>query len=175
MEKARSRLTTNKQSSKRTKPHSKPSKFTRDKLAQAVANMPKLSWNSSSLVARLLSNVHTYREYWRALAISLLFAAIVLGILTQVAPSRIRDVILPNSYLPLLVPTFLSLFFGCSFVLLNTRRGLLVSSFLTALLFLRLQRVLITTELVIVLLTFFGILEILSLVYANILKRSRSK
>jgi hypothetical protein len=63
-------------------------------------------------------------------------------ILLRIQPSSIQHIFLPNSYSPLLFLFFVSTFFLSSFLLNNTRRGLLISFVLTLYLFLRLQQLL---------------------------------
>ena len=56
-----------------------------------------------------------------------------------VPPARIQNVLLPNSYAPLLGLSLLAHFCFFSFVFLHARRGLLMSFSLTTMLFFRLQ------------------------------------
>lgn len=60
-------------------------------------------------------------------------------ILATVPPAEIEDWILPNSYLPLVISLWCGLFFLTTFAFLKTRRGAAVSTFITVLVWLRLQ------------------------------------
>jgi len=57
-------------------------------------------------------------------------------------PVSIRDVLVTNTYLPLLILVGLSNFFFFSYLFLNSRRGFVISLLSIVLLFLRLQQVL---------------------------------
>ncbi len=69
----------------------------------------------------------------------------VFFILNFVEPNSIQNVWIPNTYTPLILAAALGHFCVFSFLFLSTRRGFLVSLFLSILLFLRLQDVLTWT------------------------------
>jgi len=80
---------------------------------------------------------------WLPLLIAaVLCAAGVTALLMSVEPAQLRDLLLPNSYAPLVLLWAVGQFFFWSFVFLNTRRGSLVALFFTAVLFLQLQALL---------------------------------
>ena len=89
------------------------------------------------------------KSYWQhlpTLVVGLIFAFITFLILTRIEPMSIKHFLLPHTYLPLLASVFVSSWFLLSFFLLNTRRGLLLSLALITLLFLKLQQVVLTTQ-----------------------------
>lgn len=71
-------------------------------------------------------------------------------ILVAIHPSSIRNLIIPNSYLPLLMAFELANFFTWSFVFLNSRRGLIISLYPATLLFLKLQQVILEPTLLVI-------------------------
>lgn len=60
----------------------------------------------------------------------------------RIDPATIQNVLVPNTYLPLLLALAEGHFFFFSYVLMNSRRGTLITVALTLLLFLKLQHVL---------------------------------
>jgi hypothetical protein len=75
------------------------------------------------------------------LILGLVSYAAAIFILTTVEPRSIQHLWLPNSYAPLLIAAGLGHLCVFGFLLLSTRRGILMSSVLTLILFLRLQQV----------------------------------
>lgn len=61
-------------------------------------------------------------------------------VLTQISPELIKNMLLPNSYLPLLVLIYFATLFSFTFFLLSFRRGIVVSSVLTIMVFAKLQQ-----------------------------------
>jgi len=103
-----------------------------------------------------------YFRYLPLLGIWLGFLFLTLIFLTQVSPAQVQNLLFANSYLPFHLLSFLSLSCLCIFVLLHTRRGLLVALYLQTLLFLKLQQFQITLELAAELVVFFVIIEALT-------------
>ncbi len=83
----------------------------------------------------------TYLKHWPALILGLFFSTCCGFILTKIFPNQIQHWLVPNAYFPFLLNFFLASFFLTSFILLNTRRGFLLSFGLTTLVFFRLQQV----------------------------------
>lgn len=96
-----------------------------------------------------------YKKHLLLLALSLLSYSGVWYVLNNIRPQDIAHTPLPFTYGALQLPLFFANFFLFSFVLLNTRRGLLISIFITALLFLKLQLFILTATTV---LSIFGLL-----------------
>lgn len=118
-----------------------------------------------------------YLKHLPILFLGLIFFSGVFLLITKVYPEQIRHILLPNSYLPLLAPLFFANFFLLSFLLLNTRRGFFLSSIATILLFLKLQNVIFTPQLLLSILIPFVIIELLAITiarikHANIRKKS---
>lgn len=105
-----------------------------------------------------------YLKHLPLLGLSVLFFLLTLYLLGSFSPSELQIEFLPNVYLPLQITSFLTLFFLASFLTLNTHRGYLVACLGQALMFLRLQRVDLTTEVVLSLIGVFVIIELLILI-----------
>lgn len=126
----------------------------------------------------------SYSNYIPFLVIGAPFAFYTFFILTSVSPKAIQNVILENTYLPLLITFFGATFFIFSFICLKSRRGFLLASCTTLLLFLKLQGVIFEISWM---LPFFGFFVIIEMFYsksyidtsksqhANISKTSRSR
>jgi hypothetical protein len=80
-------------------------------------------------------------KYLPILIVSFIFYYGVYHIFVNVSPDSIANYLLPNTYLPLLVTFFLANFFLFTYIFLNKNFGLLISLFLTTLMFMRLQQV----------------------------------
>lgn len=117
---------------------------------------PRSALTRPSLVVRYLTHLPT-------LILSFPFAAAVYYILTRVYPTKIANVPLPNTYFLLLLPFFLCCFWLLSFVFLKARRGLFFSTLLTFYLFLRVQQVVFTWQVIVFPLMITLALELLSL------------
>lgn len=150
------------------------------KIASLNITSPKnnsVSLNSNKkLGKRLISGftflaglIGNYFRHLPALISGLFFVAVDYYILTKINPGSIQHFILPNSYLPFLLVTFLSLFFLVSFFLLNSRRGFFIALAVTIFLFFRIQQVLLTNELIVIIL-----LPLLALEVVYILVKQRS-
>ena len=81
--------------------------------------------------------------------------------ISNVSPESVRHFLLPNTYLPLIVLVFITIFFLFSFLLLNSRRGMFAANYISLLLFLALNQVIIDWRLVILLLVPFVTIEII--------------
>jgi len=114
----------------------------------------------------------TYGRYLPLLGLGALSLSFTFYILTQFSPAELETPFLPQVYLPLQVMTFLSLFFLGSFLTLNTRRGYLLAAFFQTLIFLRLQQISFSRELVIGLIGIFGIIELLLTILLFILSHA---
>ena len=89
-------------------------------------------------------------------------------LLTTKYPREIQDTWLPNTYLPVLISFYWGTFFLLAFVLLHTRRGLILSALLTTYLYFRIQQVIWNGWSILAPLIFFGILELSLTTYANL-------
>lgn len=101
-----------------------------------------------------------YFQHVQTLLLSLPGIVLTFFILTSVYPDDIKNFLIPQSYLPLLISFFAGSFFLLSFIFLNTRRGLWLSVYLTLLLFFKLQMVTYDFFSIGIPLMFFGILEL---------------
>lgn len=102
-----------------------------------------------------------YFKHLPTLILSLPFYFLVWRILTQTYPKQIQNFILPDSYLLLLTPLFLANLFFFSFLLLKTRRGLLISILISILLSLHLQKIYLTWQISLGIGAFFVIIEVI--------------
>lgn len=93
----------------------------------------------------------------------LIFAAVgyfgCFYILKNIDPESIANIAFFHSYLPLQISFLIGNFFVLNFFLLHTRRAFLVSCALSAVLFLRLQSVTLTSFVILIPLVFFLTLE----------------
>ncbi len=113
--------------------------------------------------------VRAYRQQLPTLTVGLAFAAATYWLITTINPIQIKHIILPNTYLPLLLLAFLTIFFLASFVWLNSRRGLITAIITICFLFLQLQQVIITNTITIAII---GPLVLLELILSFIKSRS---
>jgi hypothetical protein len=120
------------------------SRLARSRLKRGKKN--KKSKRSKGAERQWRSWLQAYWQHLPTLLVGLIFAAVTGLILTQVQPLKIKHFLLPHSYLPLLLAVFATCWFVASFVLLNTRRGLILALWCSLLLFLRLQQVLLTWQ-----------------------------
>lgn len=102
-----------------------------------------------------------YARHAPLLGLGLVFFLLTLYMMLQISPAQIEISFLPKLHLPFQIMTFLSMFFLASFLTLNTRRGYLLAAFGQTLIFLRLQQVVLTREVVISLIGIFVIIEVL--------------
>jgi len=98
----------------------------------------KMTKNAAATTHQFSSHVH----HLPTLFLALLFYGICIYIFRRVEPAAIQNVLLANSYIPLLFLSGIGHFFFFSFLFLQSRRGLLAALTLTVLLFLRVQQVL---------------------------------
>ncbi len=89
-----------------------------------------------------------YRAHLPLLFLSFISYTVVVYMLMTIQPASIAHFPLPYTYLPLQLPFFLGNFFLFSYLFLKTRRGFLIASGLSTILFLKLQLVLVTPLLV---------------------------
>jgi len=137
MEKARSRLTDNEQ------------------LAPKIATSPSFSSNILTFTF-----FEKYKKYLPTLALAILNWILFYLLLTRIYPQTVQNWFIPHLYLPVLIIFFLAVMFTSAFIVLNTRRGLLIAGAATSVLFLKLQQIQLKIEVVSVILIFFGILEL---------------
>lgn len=109
-----------------------------------------------------------YLTYLPTFFIGLVLLVVIGVLLTNIRPAQIANLGFYHSYWPLLLLVLGAVFFIFSFVLQNTRRGLLVSLLLTTTLFLKLQSVVLTST---VLVTLIGIIIGLDLFFKIVIKR----
>ncbi len=107
----------------------------------------------------------TYIKRLPILFLSLPPLYFVTKILYSVHPNTIKHVLIPNTYTPLLVSFFFFSLFFWGFVLLKFYRGLIISMCVSTVLFLKLQQVILSIELIsgiiIFFSTFFLLIEVL--------------
>lgn len=82
--------------------------------------------------------LNNYVTKIRTLGIGIFFLALLFVFLYSIHPNQIKNVLYPNSFLPFLVLTALSIFFIASYFLMNTRRGLFVATSILVLLWIKL-------------------------------------
>lgn len=92
--------------------------------------------SGSNFGQRLLKR---YLAHIPTLLLSLPFWGATLWIIQSVRPATIADVIIPNGYLPLVIPLWLALGLTATFLCLRTRRGLAVATGLVLFFWLRIR------------------------------------
>ena len=102
-----------------------------------------------------------YLKHLPTLILGLIFSASTYLILTRIEPSQIKNFLLPNSYLLFLISLFTASFFLISYLFLSIRTGLILSSPLIIMAFLKLQNVIFEKWLIISLVGSFVGLEII--------------
>lgn len=146
------------------------------RLKKTRSNKPKKTQSPNSQKNHSLGNlVINYLKHIPTLIIGLIFSYILFQFLNKVNPSNVKHFLLPNSYLPLLLLVFFTGFFLLSFLLLNSRRGLIGSLWLTIILFLQVQRVIISIQAIIILFFILVLLEILYLFANKIISQKSAK
>ena len=106
------------------------------------------------------ATVPKHLRHWPLLVMSMVSYMVVLHILTARYPEEIKNVLVPNIYLPLQLSILVANFFLLSFLFLSTRRGLLAALCAQTFIFLHLQSVIFTWQLVLLILVFFGTIEL---------------
>jgi hypothetical protein len=100
-----------------------------------------------------------YALHLPTFGISVLSWLLLWQLIVTVPPQHVQHFLFPNSYLPFTGLFFAASFFCLSFFLLNSRRGFVLASCLTWLVFLRLNQVELDSYTLGYILIFFGILE----------------
>ncbi len=85
------------------------------------------------------NRVLRYLKHSPTLILGLLSLAILYYLLSNFYPEQVKNILVANSYLPILLSFFFSGFFLFSFIFLHSRRGFLLSLFLTTILFLQIH------------------------------------
>lgn len=98
------------------------------------------------------------------LILGLGFSSLVYYLMHNFYPDQIRDIILPDFYLPLLITLMASAYLLLVFILARRQLSFVIAFCLTCLVFLKLQKVVLDVKTVIVVLLFFAIIG-LSLTY----------
>lgn len=101
-----------------------------------------------------------YIRHWPLLLLAILSWLVVAYIIITMSPIQAADMGLKQFFLPLIVPFWLATFFSCALLFLNSRRGAILASWLTLLLLLRLQKIIITNELILSTAAIFFVLAI---------------
>jgi hypothetical protein len=101
-----------------------------------------------------------YKKYVPTLGLGILNWILFYLLLTRIYPQTVQHWFIPHLYIPVLIIFFLAMLFSSAFLFLNTRRGFLLAAAATCFLFLKLQQVSFTIEVVSTILIFFGILEL---------------
>lgn len=109
----------------------------------------------------LLSLLSYYLNHLPCLFLAIAFNALLCYLATRVSPNQVKHFLLANTYLPFILTFFFASWFTISFLILNSRRGLVITLFLVWILFLRLQQVVFSQKLIIFSLFPFLALEII--------------
>ncbi|OGV91453.1 hypothetical protein A2783_01460 [Microgenomates group bacterium RIFCSPHIGHO2_01_FULL_45_11] len=79
------------------------------------------------------------KNFFPTVIVNLLFWGITGFMIIFVDPALIKNIILPESYLPFFISLFIALFLTLSLILSHTRRGFFVSTVIISYLFLSLK------------------------------------
>lgn len=101
-----------------------------------------------------------YTSHLGTLFLGIVFGFLTTSLMRSIKPDIIANLVLPHSYLPFQVGLFSTIFFLSSFLWLNTRRGYLTALTVQSLVFLQLQKVEVTWQLSLSLMTLFVIIEL---------------
>lgn len=82
-----------------------------------------------------------YLKFLPLLLVSMLLYLSIFWLVANIYPNEIANVLFPNSYLPFTLLLFFANLLFFSYLMLNTRRGLILSLVIAILVFFRLQRV----------------------------------
>jgi hypothetical protein len=175
-----------------SQPATTTAKFARSRLQKLPRSTTAKNWlglhtakqfqNTAVPIATVFQQAHrfhnthaellqTYLQHLYLVIMSTGGYAATLYILTTVRPSQISHIPLPYFYGPLQLAFFLGNAFLFSFIFLHVRRGLLAACFLSLLLFLQLQSVVLTAEVVGGVLALLGTFELLFFLIAKKLRR----
>jgi len=119
------------------KTKSSKSSFTKKKVNKVKKSK---TYQQSRLTTTLSSFFEKRTKYISFIILSILPVTVIYYIITSVHPNQIRHLIIPNTYLPILIAFFIaaSLFF--KFLFLKTQHAIIASIIATLLLFLKLQK-----------------------------------
>ncbi len=115
----------------------------------------------TKLTKTLKKILDAYLFHSPTLIAALVFSGLTYFIATNIEPAQIRNWLLPNTYLPLLLSVFISGFFWFSYILLSSRRGFLLAIAAVIFLFLYLQQTIITASIVAAILAPILVIEII--------------
>lgn len=107
----------------------------------------------------IFSGLKLYVTHLPTLFLALISSYLTYLLIINVSPNSIKHFIIPNTYLPLIILAFVSVFFLSSYIFLSTRRGLTAASIFIIFLFLRLQQVLIDWKIAAIIILPYVLLE----------------
>jgi hypothetical protein len=114
-----------------------------------------------------------YLHHLKTFILSLPFYAVCFYILQNISPSQVKNTLIPNLYLPFQLCLFLGNLFFFSFLFLNTRRGFMLTLLIQIFVFLKLQSVLFTWQLVVAILMVFVIIEVVQVALLHLSTKAR--
>lgn len=117
-------------------------------------------------------NLVKYLQHLPALILSFLFYLIIFFIFKNFSPELFKNIILENSYLPVLILLFLANFFLFSFIFLNSIKGFVYSFYLLLIVFFKIQDVIFNFPLILILVVSLIVFEIIFKVFSRIRKNS---
>ena len=97
--------------------------------------------NRIKLAKKPLSDNHPYIRHIPLLILSSLCIAWLLRVAITTYPQEIANFLIPQSYLPILVPFFLACLFLFGYLTLNIKKGFVLAFFSTLLVLFRLQQI----------------------------------
>lgn len=131
-QRARSRLNA-------TAPVEPPTTTREHKPVVAAQNIHRALVNARTSSPKIAIQAKKYLTHLPTLVIAVIGHWLLFLLLIRVRPSQVQNILIPNSYLPIVVLFFLSQFFLWSYIFLHRRRGLFAALLSTTVVFLRLQ------------------------------------
>ena len=149
-----------------------PTEKARSRLKKKLDVKPVPSGTRSPVtVAPLLKR---YLKHSPLLIIFVLHVLTIWHVMTTIAPESWKDIVLPSSFLPMLLLITSASFFLASYFFLNTGRGFRIAVTIGGYFFLKFQKVEMTPGVIVFLVAFFVSLELTARLL-SVIKNRRSK
>lgn len=112
-----------------------------------------------------------YLKHSPTLILGIVFYFIIFFIFKNFSPDIFKNVLIPNSYLPILFLLFMANFFLFSFIFLNSIRGFIYSLFFLLIVFFKMQNVVFEGVLISILFGFIVVFEIIIKVLSRLMRK----
>ncbi|NCS97838.1 MAG: hypothetical protein GW762_04590 [Candidatus Pacebacteria bacterium] len=112
-------------------------------------------------------STYKYFRYSPLLLISLIHIFVLYRVLTTIDPASWKNVVIPSTYLPMLLLIVSTTFFTTSYIFLNTSRGIRFSLFVGTLFFLKFQHVVLSIPVLTALISVYSVVELISVLLSR--------